>query len=77
MGLRALVTALERTGGNLTSAGKLLGVSRDTVRYRMERHGVCLATWAFVDPSRVREGREVARNAQSAPLRERPAAEPV
>ena len=76
-GLRALLTALERTDGNLTAAGKLLGVSRDTVRYRMERHGVCLATRAFVDPSRVREGREVARNAQSAPLRERPAAEPV
>jgi DNA-binding NtrC family response regulator/tetratricopeptide (TPR) repeat protein len=32
--------ALERTGGNVVRAARLLGVSRDTVRYRMRRHGI-------------------------------------
>ncbi len=29
--------ALERTGGNRTQAAALLGLSRDTLRYRMEK----------------------------------------
>ena len=29
--------ALERTGWNMTSAGRLLGLSRDAVRYRVEK----------------------------------------
>jgi DNA-binding NtrC family response regulator len=32
--------ALERTGGNKTGAARLLGLSRDTLRYRLEKHGV-------------------------------------
>ena len=48
-----LVQALERTGGNQTHAGQLLGINRDQVRYRIEkfwlgrphadRHGVPVA----------------------------------
>lgn len=32
--------ALERTGGNKTRAARLLGLSRDTVRYRVEKYGL-------------------------------------
>jgi transcriptional regulator of acetoin/glycerol metabolism len=32
-----LVQALESTGWNVTRAAKLLGVSRDTLRYRIEK----------------------------------------
>ncbi|MGH8067256.1 MAG: sigma 54-interacting transcriptional regulator [Candidatus Entotheonellia bacterium] len=32
--------ALLQTGGNVARAARLLGVSRDTVRYRMQRHGL-------------------------------------
>jgi transcriptional regulator with PAS, ATPase and Fis domain len=38
---RALVVAaLERAGGNQTRAARLLAVSRDTLRYRMEKYGL-------------------------------------
>jgi DNA-binding NtrC family response regulator len=38
---RALIqTAMDRTGGNVTQAARLLGISRDTLRYRLERHGM-------------------------------------
>jgi DNA-binding NtrC family response regulator len=38
---RALIqTAMERTAGNVTQAARLLGISRDTLRYRLERHGM-------------------------------------
>jgi DNA-binding NtrC family response regulator len=38
---RDLVTqALERAGGNQTKAAALLGISRDQLRYRMEKHGI-------------------------------------
>ncbi len=33
-----LVRALQHTGGNVTRAAKLLGLSRDTLRYRMEKY---------------------------------------
>lgn len=33
-----VVQALEQTGGNVTRAAKLLGLSRDTLRYRMEKY---------------------------------------
>ena len=36
--LRALVRALELSAGNLSSAARMLGVSRDTVRHRMVQH---------------------------------------
>ena len=35
-----LMQALERTGGNQTMAGHLLGINRDQVRYRIEKFGL-------------------------------------
>lgn len=35
-----LVQALERSGGNRTHAGQLLGINRDQVRYRIEKFGL-------------------------------------
>jgi len=32
--------ALERTGGNITQTAKLLGLSRDTLRYRIDKYGL-------------------------------------
>ena len=38
---RELITqALERAAGNKTSAARLLGLSRDTLRYRLEKYGI-------------------------------------
>jgi DNA-binding NtrC family response regulator len=36
----ALSKALATTGGNISRAATLLGISRDTLRYRMEKHGL-------------------------------------
>ena len=38
-----LVRALAQTQGNVTQAARLLGVSRDTLRYRIERHALKLS----------------------------------
>ncbi len=35
-----LVQALDRAAGNVTQAARFLGVSRDTLRYRIEKHGL-------------------------------------
>jgi DNA-binding NtrC family response regulator len=35
-----IVQALERSGNNKTEAAKLLGLSRATLRYRLEKHGI-------------------------------------
>ena len=32
--------ALDRTDWNVTQAARMLGVSRDTLRYRIEKHGL-------------------------------------
>ncbi len=36
----ALVQALDRTGWNVSRAARLLGVTRDTLRYRIDKHGL-------------------------------------
>lgn len=38
--LKLIVTALRDTRGNVSSAAKLLGISRDTLRYRMDKFGL-------------------------------------
>jgi len=35
--------ALEMTGGNQTKAAKLLDISRDSLRYRMQKFGIAAA----------------------------------
>ena len=35
-----IADALAREGGNVTRAARALGISRDTLRYRMEKHGL-------------------------------------
>lgn len=35
-----IIQALRRTGGNKSQAARLLGVSRDTLRYRIDKHGL-------------------------------------
>ena len=38
---RDMITqALSQAGGNVTVAADALGISRDTLRYRMERHAI-------------------------------------
>ena len=37
---KLLLEALERAGGNKTQAARLLGLTRDTLRYRLEKHGI-------------------------------------
>lgn len=37
---RLLTEALERTHGNVTRAAELLGLTRDALRYRMEKYGI-------------------------------------
>ena len=38
-----VVQALERSGGNQTRAGALLGLNRDQIRYRIEKFGLTTA----------------------------------
>jgi two-component system, NtrC family, response regulator AtoC len=38
-----LTQALQRSGGNQTQAGQLLGINRDQVRYRIEKFGLTVA----------------------------------
>jgi two-component system response regulator AtoC len=35
-----IAQAMERAGGNKTAAARLLGLSRDTLRYRLEKYGI-------------------------------------
>ena len=36
----AILEALERTGHNVTAAARALGTTRQTLRYRIEKHGI-------------------------------------
>ncbi len=38
MELELIRQALEKTGWNITRAAQMLAVSRDTLRYRIEKH---------------------------------------
>jgi len=37
---RLIVEAMERASGNQSKAARLLGISRDTLRYRLKKHGM-------------------------------------
>ncbi len=37
---KLIAEAMERSGGNQSKAARLLGVSRDTLRYRLKKHGM-------------------------------------
>ena len=37
-----MVQALQRSGGNQTRAGAMLGLNRDQIRYRIEKFGLTL-----------------------------------
>ena len=37
---RLLTEALRKAGGNQSEAARLLRISRDTLRYRMKKHGI-------------------------------------
>jgi transcriptional regulator with GAF, ATPase, and Fis domain len=39
-----LIQALQRSGGNQTRAGTLLGLNRDQIRYRIEKFGLNATT---------------------------------
>jgi two-component system, NtrC family, response regulator AtoC len=41
-----LLDALEACGGNITRAAERLGLPRNTLRYRLERHGLALDPWS-------------------------------
>jgi len=52
-----LVDALRQTGGNVTRAAARLGISRDTLRYRMTKHGLGRAEAERPAPQRGRTPR--------------------
>jgi two-component system, NtrC family, response regulator AtoC len=43
--------ALERTGWNVTQAARILGITRDTLRYRIDKHGLARPSDAAPSPS--------------------------
>ena len=57
-----LIEALRQTGGNVTRAAARLGISRDTLRYRMVKHGL-----GREEPARPTRSRTI-RPGQPAPL---------
>jgi transposase-like protein len=46
-----IAQALERTGGNQVQAARLLGISRNTLRSRMDKHGVRMTTRPSMPPA--------------------------
>ena len=62
-----LVDALRQTGGNVTRAAARLGISRDTLRYRMAKHGMGRAESGRTAPNRDRATRPDPGRATAAP----------
>jgi DNA-binding NtrC family response regulator/tetratricopeptide (TPR) repeat protein len=56
-----LLDALEACGGNITRAAERLGLPRNTLRYRLDRHGLALEG----DPTRRRGGRPAGQHPRS------------
>ncbi len=48
--MKALIRALELSAGNLSGAARMLGISRDTVRYRMGKHRIRVEARVVVGP---------------------------
>jgi DNA-binding NtrC family response regulator/tetratricopeptide (TPR) repeat protein len=62
-----LVEALRQTGGNVTRAAARLGISRDTLRYRMAKHGLGREEPGRSAPSRGRATRSDQDSAVASP----------
>jgi DNA-binding NtrC family response regulator len=45
-----ILQALERSGGNKSQAARLLGISRDTLRYRLDKHGLETSSLNAIHP---------------------------
>jgi DNA-binding NtrC family response regulator/tetratricopeptide (TPR) repeat protein len=60
--------ALAQTGGNVTQAARILGVSRDAVRYRMQRYGITRPHLGISSPQA--SHRSSGATAQGVPLQE-------
>jgi DNA-binding NtrC family response regulator/tetratricopeptide (TPR) repeat protein len=58
-----IAQALSLTGGNVVRASRLLGMSRDAVRYRMRKYGIVLPT-SQLSPGETREDPNVGDRAQ-------------
>ncbi|MGD8361765.1 MAG: helix-turn-helix domain-containing protein, partial [Gemmatimonadota bacterium] len=52
MEARIIRTALERNGFNVTATARTLGATRQTLRYRIEKHGIELDTQGGISSGR-------------------------
>ena len=69
-----LVDALRQTAGNVTRAAARLGISRDTLRYRMTKHGLARKEAEAPAPARPRAARAAAPTPAARPAPAEPAA---
>ena len=72
-----LVEALRLTGGNVTRAARRLGISRDTLRYRMEKHGLGREETGKDGPAKGRKARAEPSAPAAPPTEPAPPREPV